>query len=34
MPAGSSCVERLDPFALPLRFDAADKAADERIRSV
>jgi len=34
MPAGSSCVERLDPFALPLRFTAADKGADERIRSV
>lgn len=25
---------RLDPFALPLRFQASDKAADERIRSV
>jgi hypothetical protein len=33
-PAGSSCVERLDPFALPLRFTVTDKAADERIRSV
>jgi Family of unknown function (DUF6101) len=33
-PAGSSCVERLDPFALPLRFTVADKSADERIRSV
>ena len=34
MPAGSSRVERLDPFALPLRFEASDKAADERKRSV
>jgi hypothetical protein len=34
MPAGSSCVERLDPFALPVRFTVSDKAADERIRSV
>lgn len=25
---------RLDPFALPLRFQASDKAADERVRSV
>jgi hypothetical protein len=33
-PAGSSRVERLDPFALPLRFTVSDKAADERIRSV
>ena len=34
MPAGSSRSERLDPFALPLRFQASDKAADERVRSV
>jgi hypothetical protein len=34
MPAGSSRVERLDPFALPLRFEAADNAADERVRLV
>ena len=34
MPAGSSRAMRLDPFALPLRFQASDKAADERIRSV
>jgi len=33
-PAGSSRIERLDPFALPLRFTVSDKAADERIRSV
>jgi uncharacterized protein DUF6101 len=34
MPAGSSRVERLDPFALPLRFEDADHAADERVRVV
>ena len=34
MPAGSSRDERLDPFALPLRFEAADHAADERVRLV
>lgn len=34
MPAGSSRVERLDPFALPLRFETSDKAADERKRCV
>ncbi len=34
MPAGSSRAERLDPLALPLRFQASDKAADERIRSI
>ena len=34
MPAGSSRVERLDPFSLPLRFEVSDKAADERKRSV
>ena len=33
-PAGSSRVERLDPFALPLRFTVSDRAADERIRTV
>jgi hypothetical protein len=33
-PAGSSRVERLDPFALPLRFTVSDRAADERVRSV
>jgi hypothetical protein len=33
-PAGSSRTERLDPFSLPLRFQASDKAADERVRSV
>ena len=33
-PAGSSRDERLDPFALPLRFEAADHAADERVRLV
>jgi hypothetical protein len=34
MPAGSSRGERLDPFALPLRFEAADHTADERVRFV
>jgi hypothetical protein len=33
-PAGSSRAERLDPFALPLRFEAADHTADERVRFV
>jgi hypothetical protein len=33
-PAGSSRGERLDPFALPLRFEAADRTADERVRFV
>ena len=34
MPAGSSRAERLDPFTLPIRFAASDKAADERVRHV
>jgi Family of unknown function (DUF6101) len=34
VPGGSSRGERLDPFALPLRFDVADQAADERMRLV
>jgi hypothetical protein len=29
-PAGSSRAVRLDPFSLPVRFEAADAAADER----
>jgi len=33
-PAGSSRVERLDPFALPIRFAVRDQAADERVRFV
>jgi hypothetical protein len=33
-PAGSSRGERLDPFALPLRFEAADHTADDRVRFV
>jgi hypothetical protein len=33
-PAGSSRGERLDPFALPLRFDAADRTADGHLREV
>jgi hypothetical protein len=34
IPAGSSRVERLDPFTLPASFAVADKAADERLRYV
>jgi hypothetical protein len=34
MPAGSGRGERLDPFALPLRFDVADPPGDERVRLV
>jgi hypothetical protein len=34
MPAGSSRDERLDPFSLPLRFEARDAAADGSVRSV
>jgi hypothetical protein len=34
MPAGSSRVERLDPFTLPVRFSVSDKGADERLRVV
>jgi len=33
-PAGSSCALRLDPLALPVRYRAADPAADERVRLV
>lgn len=32
--AGSSRVERLDPFVLPVRFAASDTAADERVRHI
>jgi len=32
--AGSSRVARLDPFSLPVRFETADEAADERRRVV
>lgn len=32
--AGSSRIERLDPFTLPLRFAEADEAADEKVRHV
>ena len=34
IPAGSSRDERLDPFSLPLRFEARDAAADGRVRFV
>jgi Family of unknown function (DUF6101) len=34
MPAGSSRDERLDPFALPLCFEAADRTADGHLRQV
>jgi len=33
-PVGSSRDERLDPFSLPVRFSALDKAADGRVRTV
>ncbi len=33
-PAGSGRVERLDPFALPLRFHDVDETADQRVRLV
>jgi len=32
--AGSSRLLRLDPFSLPVRFEAADDAADENLRIV
>jgi Family of unknown function (DUF6101) len=32
--AGSSRALRLDPFSLPVRFEAADEAADERLRVI
>jgi hypothetical protein len=34
IPAGSSRVSRLDPFALPVHFPANDAGADERVRFV
>jgi hypothetical protein len=34
LAGGSSCVQRLDPFSLPVRFSAADEAADQRLRIV
>jgi hypothetical protein len=34
MPAGSSRVQWLDPFALPVRFEDDDHAADARVRMV
>ena len=33
-PAGSSCVERLDPFSLPVRFTTGDAGADGRMRNI
>jgi hypothetical protein len=33
-PAGSSRVMRLDPFSLPVSFEAGDARADERVRLV
>jgi len=32
--AGASRTLRLDPFSLPVRFEAADEAADERLRVI
>jgi hypothetical protein len=34
LPVGSGRVQRLDPFALPVRFAASDAAADGRVREV
>jgi hypothetical protein len=34
LPAGPGCAPRLDPFNLPVRFEAPDAAADERMRFV
>jgi Family of unknown function (DUF6101) len=34
LAAGSSRISRLDPFSLPVRFEAADEAADERRRII
>ena len=34
MPAGSGRAQRLDPFALPVRFEAADGRSDEHVRQV
>ena len=34
LAAGSSRAPRLDPFSLPVRFEAADAAADEQLRIV
>lgn len=33
-PAGSSCVERLDPFSLPVRFATGDAGADGGVRDI
>lgn len=33
-PAGSGRAQRLDPFALPVRFAATDAAADDRVRDI
>jgi hypothetical protein len=34
LAGGSSCAQRLDPFSLPVRFSAADEAADQHLRIV
>jgi len=34
LAGGSSRAQRLDPFSLPVRFSAADEAADQRLRIV
>jgi len=34
LAGGSSCMQRLDPFSLPVRFSAADEVADQRLRIV
>jgi hypothetical protein len=33
-PAGSGRAQRLDPFALPVRYAASDAAADGRVRDI
>jgi hypothetical protein len=34
LAGGSGCAQQLDPFSLPVRFSAADEAADQRTRIV
>jgi len=34
LPAGSGRGQRLDPFSLPVRFEAADGRSDERVRQI
>ncbi|HWL04256.1 MAG TPA: DUF6101 family protein [Xanthobacteraceae bacterium] len=34
MPSGSGRAQRLDPFSLPVRFQASDGRADEQVRQI